>query len=52
MFHLLRSNLNALRYRRKLRHVPRHLSPHLMLDIGLEPWPEEEPKEPFGLYHF
>ncbi|WP_158275518.1 hypothetical protein [Maritimibacter sp. 55A14] len=30
----------SLRERWRLRGVPRDLSPHLMRDIGLEPWPE------------
>lgn len=36
------------RRRRQLarRSVPRDLSPHLMRDIGLEPWPER-PRLPF-----
>ena len=27
--------------RKSLRGVPRDLSPHLMRDIGLEPWPND-----------
>mgnify|MGYP000020169647 CR=1 FL=1 len=26
--------------KRRLRYVPRDLPPHLMRDIGLDPWPE------------
>ena len=29
------------RRRRRLRHVPRDLSPRMMRDIGLDPWPEQ-----------
>ncbi|AHM03665.1 hypothetical protein roselon_01277 [Roseibacterium elongatum DSM 19469] len=29
----------TLHRRRVPRGVPRHLSPHLMRDIGLDPWP-------------
>lgn len=32
--------------RRILRDVPRNLPPHLMRDIGLDPWPEG-PRLPF-----
>lgn len=32
--------------RRILRGVPRDLAPHLMRDIGLDPWPDR-PRLPF-----
>lgn len=37
----IRFLFRGLRHRRYVpRRVPRDLSPHLMRDIGLEPWPE------------
>ncbi|MGR3322593.1 MAG: hypothetical protein ACU0DK_11730 [Pseudooceanicola sp.] len=37
------------RHRRRIpRGVPRDLSPHIMRDIGLDPWPDR-PRLPFHL---
>lgn len=34
-----------LRHRRRIpRGVPRNLPPHLMRDIGLDPWPGDRPR--------
>lgn len=41
MFRLTPADRAARRHRRKLARVPRDLSPRLMRDIGLDPWPEE-----------
>ena len=51
MFRLTKPDLEARHNHRKLRRVPRHLPPHLMRDIGLEPWPEERPDGPVIRHH-
>lgn len=43
MFRSIAAAREARRHRRKLRAIPRDLSPHMMRDLGLEPWPEREP---------
>jgi len=51
MFSLFRPDPEAWRKRRRLRHVPRYLPPHLMQDIGLEPWPEMPVEDPARRRH-
>ncbi|WP_323771954.1 hypothetical protein [Antarctobacter sp.] len=46
MFNLLKPNPEARRKRHKQLHVPRHLPPHLMQDIGLQPWVEVTREDP------
>jgi len=43
MFRKLISQREARMRNRRLRDVPQYLSPHMMRDIGLEPWPEKHP---------
>ncbi len=39
--------VQARHRRRKLHAVPRDLSPRMMRDIGLEPWPEDPRIPPY-----
>jgi len=46
MFSLTKTDPETRRSCRKLRHVPRHLPPHLMRDIGRAPWPDVPGENP------
>ncbi len=48
MFRRISASREARRHRRMIRALSRGLSPHMMRDIGLEPWPESPRIPPFA----
>ncbi len=48
MFRDTAASREARHRRRHHRALSRDLGPHLMRDIGLDPWPEDPPIPPFA----